>query len=350
MGSGVTTIGGADATGGSFVQTGGVANLGTVVMNVDSTSNAALSLSGGSLTFASLLNNGTYAQSGGVASTTGKIDGGGVISVTGTGSLTAPRIRQDAVNIGGDGRIKIIIPATPLVSPANRVQSLTIEQAGSAVRGTWDLGPQTLVIDYGGSSPAANIRRYLASGYAGGSWNGTGLASGAAAADAGRKTALGYAEGSQLFGAAGGVYDGVFVDASSIVVALTRYGDANLDGTVNLSDFNRLAANFGQSNASWFGGDFNYDGSVNLQDFNAVAANFGLSAAGTTVSPHDWAVLAAAVPEPRAFTLAVPALHALRRGRRRRKVPWACANQHTRDESSTGETRWRSCLSKLDNG
>jgi len=90
----------------------------------------------------------------------------------------------------------------------------------------------------------------------------------------------------------------VFADATSILVKYTRYGDANLDGIVNLSDFNRLAANFGGSNKIWSQADFTFDGVVNLNDFNRLAGNFGLSAAGPEVTPEDWSALAAAVPEP----------------------------------------------------
>ncbi len=52
-------------------------------------------------------------------------------------------------------------------------------------------------------------------------------------------------------------------------------GDANRDRRVNLSDFNILAANFGQSPRSFSQGDFNYDGTVNLADFNVLASRFG---------------------------------------------------------------------------
>jgi hypothetical protein len=63
---------------------------------------------------------------------------------------------------------------------------------------------------------------------------------------------------------------------------LVRYaldGDADLSGGVNLADFNRLAANFGQTNKQWVDGDSTYDGLVNLADFNALAGNFGMFAA-----------------------------------------------------------------------
>ncbi len=52
-------------------------------------------------------------------------------------------------------------------------------------------------------------------------------------------------------------------------------GDATRDGRVNLSDFNVLASNFGQSPRTFSQGDFDYNGVVNLNDFNILAARFG---------------------------------------------------------------------------
>jgi hypothetical protein len=56
-------------------------------------------------------------------------------------------------------------------------------------------------------------------------------------------------------------------------------GDANHDATVNLTDFNTMAANFGQTGKDFSGGDFSYDGTVDLTDFNILAARFGTSVA-----------------------------------------------------------------------
>ena len=94
----------------------------------------------------------------------------------------------------------------------------------------------------------------------------------AAAADAlaaGGKgnTAIGYADNADS-GMGLTTFGGQTVDSNSILLRYTISGDANLDGTVGLSDFLALRKNFGlASNATWDEGDFDYDGKVNLNDF-----------------------------------------------------------------------------------
>ena len=63
-------------------------------------------------------------------------------------------------------------------------------------------------------------------------------------------------------------------------------GDANRDRRVNLSDFNIMASNFGQSNRNFAQGDFTYDGTVNLQDFNLLASRFGRALGPAGVAPQ----------------------------------------------------------------
>ena len=72
----------------------------------------------------------------------------------------------------------------------------------------------------------------------------------------------------------------------------TEYGDATLDGAVNLNDFTALASRFGNT-GGWAPGNFNNDLVVNLDDFTLLAANFGFQAAGDVAS-------VTAVPEPTA--------------------------------------------------
>jgi hypothetical protein len=105
---------------------------------------------------------------------------------------------------------------------------------------------------------------------------------------------------------------------TSTALALTTTGtggDANLDGAVNLADFNVLAAHFGASVQTWLQADFTGDGIVNLSDFNVLAANFGVGARGRAPTPQDWAALADAVPEPGAAASLGCALTGLSRRR-----------------------------------
>ena len=66
-------------------------------------------------------------------------------------------------------------------------------------------------------------------------------------------------------------------------------------------------------------GDANHDGRVNLSDFNVLAGNFGQSGITSGPTAQDWATLGAAIPEPAVvgiLALAGAALPFRRRGRR----------------------------------
>jgi hypothetical protein len=140
-----------------------------------------------------------------------------------------------------------------------------------------------------------------------------GIVTSTAAAEA----AVGFAEATDLFTAFPATFAGQTIDDTSVLLCVTRRGDANLDGAVNLQDFNRLAAHFGATaSARWSQGDFNYDGNVNLIDFNLLAANFGQSAGGS-LAPEDWSTLASAVPEPAGPALVAVGLAGIAQRRRR---------------------------------
>ncbi len=68
-------------------------------------------------------------------------------------------------------------------------------------------------------------------------------------------------------------------------LAGTHFGDADLDGNVQFSDFLSLSANFGQE-AGWAGGDFDGDGSVQFSDFLTLSANFGSATAASQSVPE----------------------------------------------------------------
>ena len=232
---------------------------------------------------------------------------GRTINKAGAGRLDVSRVNAAALNVNA-GSVRLL----PGSTPASRVNALGIA-GGATPTAKLDVTNNALVVDYtGASSPFDTIRAQVISAYNGGAWDGNGITSGNANAS---NFAVGYGEASAL-----AAVPPVFgtVDSTAVLVRYTRYGDANLDGQVNLQDFNRLASNFGSTSGVWTQGDFNYDGNVNLQDFNRLASNFGLSAAGPQVTPGDWAALGAAVPEPGAALMVGFASAALVRRRRTR--------------------------------
>ena len=266
---GTTSIGGAGT--GRYVQTAGLAFLQYVV------NDGSIQISGGQFTANAL-------------------DGAGSLSVTGTGGLSVTRIRQGGglTITGTNPFVRIAINGTGLA--LSRVGAIDMGTPGvGGITGKLDLTNNFLIVDYTSESPLPTVRQYIASGYNDGAWDGAGI-------NTSRGTSstfgIGYAEASDLFTTFPRLFLGHSIDSSTVIIAFTRYGDSNLDRVVNLDDFNRLAANFGSTNAVWSMGDFTYDGAVNLDDFNRLAANFGLSASGPTVTPQDWSALAAAAPEP----------------------------------------------------
>jgi hypothetical protein len=166
-------------------------------------------------------------------------------------------------------------------------QPITVPDGASlALSGLFNLNADInvngdLILEYTGNSYLNLARTRLTSGYANGTWSGSGIRSSRAASTPG--LALGFGEASEILGA-GGVFGPFVVDDSAVLIRLTRYGDANLDRTVDLRDFNVLAGLFGATVPAWNGGDFNFDGRADLLDFNLLAGQFG----GTVSSRTAW--------------------------------------------------------------
>jgi hypothetical protein len=96
------------------------------------------------------------------------------------------------------------------------------------------------------------------------------------------------------------VFNGSTVDANSILVEATYFGDSNLDRKVDVTDLGTLATNYGKSVPNGIlQGDFNGDGKVDVTDLGLLATDYGLGTSGGSFS-------AAAAPEP--TTLAISAI------------------------------------------
>jgi autotransporter-associated beta strand protein len=299
-------------------------------LNWDNGTNATTYLDGDAVTFNDT-NNGSYAVTLNTSVTpasvtvnnslgnytisgSGSITGSGSLTKSGTRSLTLSTVNTytGGTTVSGGTLVEAISGALPANS------SVTVNGTGDLVLGSntgvqllsslsvsgsgeFDININEVIISYGSSDPIATIAGYIASGYNNGHWTGPGIISSEAQQRYnGLYYGVGYADGA----------DGVVAGLSSgqIEVKFTLYGDANLDGVVNGTDFSILASNFGQGDNGWDQGDFDYGGVVNGSDFALLAANFGQGDNVTAgVTAGDWAALdafAAAnglladVPEP----------------------------------------------------
>jgi fibronectin-binding autotransporter adhesin len=145
-----------------------------------------------------------------------------------------------------------------------------------------DLTDGNLIVDYDGASPLAAITALVKSGAgtidgAGKpQWNGAGVTSSSAQATH-LLTALGIRDTgfTDHYGSQPALtsVDGVPVDGTSVVVKYTYVGDANLDGTVDINDYNVwqyfLLNPPEGAGLTWMTGDFNYDGHIDVNDYNA---------------------------------------------------------------------------------
>lgn len=224
----------------------------------------------------------------------GNVDGIGSLNLT-SASSTATIHRFRGAGISSSGTLTIAGAATP--DAVSRMAGAP-QFAGS---GRLDLNDNALICDYTVSSPLQTIRSQLAAGYSNGSWTGPQLTSSTAAANDG--FALGYAESSALFASFPAIFKGQSVDSTTVVVSYTRWGDANLDGVVDITDLGALATNW-QGSGVWTSGDFNFDGFVDITDLGILATNWqgGVGSAAPGVDLNDAlsqvGLHGSAVPEP----------------------------------------------------
>jgi len=114
---------------------------------------------------------------------------------------------------------------------------------------------------------------------------------------------------------------GYTASPSNVKLTNALPGDANLDGTVNFTDFGTLLQNYNKAvTGGWTSADFNDDGVVNFTDFGSILQNYNLSlGAAPSGLASDTAQIAgsSSVPEPASLGL-LTALGAATLVRRRR--------------------------------
>ena len=169
------------------------------------------------------------------------------------------------------------------------------------VNGTLDLTANDLDVQGGN---LLTVTALVAEGYNNGKWNGAGIDSSTAAGNTTHLTALG------VITSVGTTLDGSPVAAGDVLVKYTYYGDTNLDGKVDGSDYSRIDSGFLTHATGWFNGDFNYDGVVNGSDYTLMDNAFNTQGALLASAIADPAALAtdqivgtSSVPEPASFAL-----------------------------------------------
>jgi hypothetical protein len=218
------------------------------------------------------------------------------LSISGGILNTDSLVANGAVCIAG-GTLDITVAASH--GKLNTIHSLTLSGNGDLDLANTDLDLQT--------GSLADITVEIRSGCAAGTWTGTGISSAAAASDTAHLTALGVIQNGSTYGSAAGslgTFDGINPAPTDILVKYTYYGDANLDGQVDGSDYTKIDNGFNNHLTGWANGDFNYDGIVDGSDytlidnaFNNQAASLAavtsqISATGTVPEPAGVGILA----------------------------------------------------------
>jgi hypothetical protein len=212
-----------------------------------------------------------------------------------------------------------------------QVSSLSIAGTSGSWTGKLDLTNNDMVVANGS---IGTITSQVAGGYAGGTWRGAGITSSAAAADSNHLMAVGVIQngvnggaGDQPLygtgGALGSTFDGVSTVSNDVLVKYTYYGDTDLSGVVDGSDYSRIDYAYesnlanGNSLTGWYNGDFNYDGVIDGSDYTLMDNAFNSQGAAISAQIANSTALIAgtsAVPEPETLgLLGVAVLGALRR-------------------------------------
>ena len=175
------------------------------------------------------------------------------------------------LNLSSGGSAALALPSGSGNRTVLVLGGLQFSGSSDAWQGLLDLSANDLVVD---SSSQAVIADQIKQGFDGGSWSGTG---GITSSEAAVKPlmCLGYMTG-------GGSFDGLSTTSSDVLVKYTYYGDANLDGKVDGSDYSLIDSGYLTQASGWFNGDFNYDGLINGSDYTLIDNAFNMQGAALT--------------------------------------------------------------------
>ncbi|WP_428937290.1 aspartyl protease family protein [Fontivita pretiosa] len=251
---------------------------------------------------------------------------GVTLTKRGLGMLEMTRVRSAGLNIE-DGTVRILSNGS--ATGTSRVGTLMIEEtAGTTAR--LDLGDNDLVVDNASLSViTASIKSGLENGGAF-DWQGTGIISSRASADNATAGSFLYGLGvlrndlSQV-GGSGPIYtqfSGQSLAGNEVLVKYTYFGDADLSGSIDATDYSLIDNGYVNSLSGWINGDFDYSGVIDATDYalidNAYVNQAGPLAAaliaeharmfgGEYLSALN-AIRAGVIPEPGAAAIGITVL------------------------------------------
>jgi autotransporter-associated beta strand protein len=242
---------------------------------------------------------------------------------------TVRTITLGSLGIVSNGLVTVAAPATVAGRSVLVANTLSFTGTTGSWTGRLDLTGNDMVVT---SGSVANITSQIAQGYnlaGGANWQGSGgITSSLAAANTAHLTGLGVIQNNQDGAAvytAAKPFDTVNPAAAAVLVKYTYFGDANLDGKVDGSDYSLIDAGFASKGklTGWYNGDFNYDGTIDGSDYALIDNAFnnqGTPLSSTALVAEATAQVGGptAVPEPTAIAAAVLAGASLAIRRRRR--------------------------------
>jgi len=220
---------------------------------------------------------------------TGKIsrldaDYGSSTTFAASNGLGIRQIQLSALNIFEGGKVVFANSSSTLGDYSHHAnRNVAVIDAGGlniATGGILDMGDNDLILHYLSANETAArnlVSGLLANGFDRGAFDTAGINSSEASYDAnfGSGTrALGWMDNIDI-GAT--TFDGVNTsDLNEVMIKFTYYGDSDLSGTVDATDFGLFAAGKSNAGTGWAFGNYDYDSTT------ADATDFGLFAAGNS--------------------------------------------------------------------
>ncbi|WP_428936801.1 beta strand repeat-containing protein [Fontivita pretiosa] len=204
----------------------------------------------------------------------GAINANGTTVVGPEGNLTTSVLRDQTLWIFG--RAQQVPDGTP--AGVCRVNTLLIDGTAENWTGRWDLADNDLIID---AASLATTSSQIKSGLENGGafdWLGPGI--GSTQANVQNTTAGSFLYGLGVVlndlaqvGGSGPIYTsfaGQSLTGNEILVKFTYFGDADLSGSIDATDYSLIDNGYVNSLSGWINGDFDYSGSIDATDYALI--------------------------------------------------------------------------------